>query len=278
MSPSNGQFEGKDFWESNPSIDDLVERTRDGDPLERWAAVFELGELGDARAVDRLKLLTSDSDEFVRDAARSALGKIDLEILREAGSLDASDSTCVTRAKRLKTHLDAPAYVAWKTRPLPVPSRGRTWIIDTVLQEIAEVEGPVTSGRAVSLYCQAASPNNLSSVPRAPIAAGIARLVKNGKLTRCDDFTSEKVEDWVLQRAGSPCNCVRQRGPRELKEIPISEVREALRSMGGPAARRRGLDRERAFELIVSFYAAERELEKIGLLLTNQWRGLLDAT
>lgn len=277
MSPTSGQFEGKDFWASDPSFDELVERTRNPDAMERWAAVFELGEMGDVRAAEQIKLLLSDSDEFVRDAARSALKKIDREVLVAAGAWDATADACVTRFKRMRTHLDAPAYTVWKTRPLPIPSRGRTWIIDTVLQEIAEVEGPVTSGRMMSLYGRAVAPNNLSQVPHAPIRAAIERLVKKGKLVRCDDFTSDKVEAWVLQRAGGPCACVRQRGPRDLKEIPAIEVREALMSSGGPAARRRGLDRERAFELIVSFYEAERELEKIGLLLTNQWLGLLDA-
>ncbi|NTU70971.1 MAG: HEAT repeat domain-containing protein [Coriobacteriia bacterium] len=277
MSPTNGQFEGKDFWESNPDFDALVERTRNPDSLERWAAIFELGERGDARAADRLRLLTSDSDEFVRDAARSALAKINVEVLRESGTLEADGSTCVTRARRMRTHLDAPVYTAWKTRPVPTPSRGGTWVIHTVVQEIVEVEGPVTGGRVLSLYCRAVSPNTMSQVPHAPIRSAIERLVKKGKLVRCDDFSSDKVEEWTLQRVGSPCACVRQRGLRELKEIPATEVREALLSMAGPAARRRGLDHERAFELIVSFYAAEKELEKIGLLLTNQWRGLLNA-
>lgn len=79
MSSTDSQFEGKDFWESNPSFEELVEHTRHPDPFERWAAVFELGELGDPRAVDRLALLSSDSDEMVREAAVAALSKLDAD-------------------------------------------------------------------------------------------------------------------------------------------------------------------------------------------------------
>ena len=43
----------------------------------------------------------------------------------------------------------------------------------------------------------------------------------------------------------------------------------------GPSAQRRGLDRERGFGLLLDFYQAHHELDRIAVLLTEQWQGLL---
>ena len=62
------RIQGKDFWANSAVFDERSSSTLSKDLFERWAAAFELGELGDPRAVQRLWELLSDDDEFVRQA------------------------------------------------------------------------------------------------------------------------------------------------------------------------------------------------------------------
>ncbi len=56
-----------------PAIEPLISALEDEDVWVRWYAVNALGEIGDAKAVEPLRRLISDSNEEVRDAAARAL-------------------------------------------------------------------------------------------------------------------------------------------------------------------------------------------------------------
>lgn len=260
--------EARDFWGGAGDFDSLVERTRSNDPLERWAAAFELGELGDERAADRLRMLLSDSDEFVREAADSALRKLDPDILRRASAAHAA------KAKRLRSSDEAADYRAWRTRPLPQPSSDSVHIVSTVVMEIVDVEGPVRGHRVMSLYGCAVNPDRPSSLRAEPVRRTIRELVRAGRIVRCDDGTCERVDDWVVNRSDGPTVLVRRRGPRELKDIPADEVRAAFYALNGVSAKRRGFD-DAAFAQMLEFYGAERQLHLVAGLLTEEWRSLL---
>lgn len=67
--------EAKDFWE-NSSQTDVARLAHSEDPFERWAAVFELVERSEPAAEAALRVLASDADEMVRDAARAAVERL----------------------------------------------------------------------------------------------------------------------------------------------------------------------------------------------------------
>ncbi len=265
---------GRDFWESERSFDELVEQTRSGDPLVRWGAAFELGELGDERAAERLTLLTSDSDEFVREAARAALTKLDPQVLQALAS-DRVKSAAASARKlgRAGSHAEMPDYRAWKTRKLPQPDSAGLQLVEATVSEIVEVEGPVCGHRVLLLYGRCIAINESWKLKSGPVKKAIERLVEQGRICRSDDFTSKKPEEWILHRPDVAPVVVRQRGPREMRDIPINEVMQVLAGLSG--GRSRGRDRSAAFETVVRFYGMEREMHKLAGLLTNEWATLL---
>lgn len=68
-----GPLEGKEFWDQEIGLDTLLERASSSDPLERWAAVFALGDIDDQQASDALRQLCDDADALVSQAAAATL-------------------------------------------------------------------------------------------------------------------------------------------------------------------------------------------------------------
>ena len=68
-----GPLEGREFWDQAIGLGTLLERASSPDPLERWAAVFALGDIEDQRASDALRRLCDDADPLVSQAAAATL-------------------------------------------------------------------------------------------------------------------------------------------------------------------------------------------------------------
>jgi len=68
--------DGKDFWSDIAAPDEVVARARDGDSLERWAAIFALGDIDQPWTVDELRRLSEDPENLVSQAARAALKRL----------------------------------------------------------------------------------------------------------------------------------------------------------------------------------------------------------
>lgn len=274
--------EARDFWqEEAQDVAGLVARASSADSFERWAAAFELGELGDSAAVGALRGLLNDDDESVREAAEIALTKIasvDSGGRREARGLLADhvsdEEARASHRRRIHTHMDAPPFTPWKIKSLPVPSKGNGWVIEAAVLEIVQTEGPVTGARVARLYTEGCCMGGGSRVSHSGIQAAIRRLISKGKVARSDGFDSDRPERWVLHERGTAGVVLRQRGTRDLRDIPIDEIREAILANLGRSARR-GVDRDRAFEAILAFYGAEKDLQVVGGLLADEWSGLL---
>jgi hypothetical protein len=77
--------EGKDFFAPSETIEQIATRARSQDPLTRWAAIVELGEIGDERAGLAIRRALSDLDDQVYEAACSAARKLDARIRARVG-------------------------------------------------------------------------------------------------------------------------------------------------------------------------------------------------
>jgi hypothetical protein len=264
---------GKDFWGRDSAFDELKTRAASQDSFERWAAAFELGELGDARAVEGLRALLSDPDEYVRQVAETALTKLASSL----GTLPAlaMGRDGLVRMQPLRSFSDAPPYIAWKIKPLPAPARDNAWVVEAALAEIVEVEGPILGKRLFKLY-SAGVEMQTGKRGNHPVhlSAALCRLIDRGRVVRSDDFASPRAEHWIVHRIGTSPVLARQRGRRELDEIPVNEAREVLRALAAIEPGRK-MDRERIFQLLILFYQADRELHKIGGLLAENWASLL---
>lgn len=271
--------EAKDFFSSGLGRSELEEHARSLDASTRWAAVIELGEVGDEWAASLVRELLTDPDEFVRTSAQSAIRKFDVSVLARAGlefdSSKAGFEVCVPTRRRLRTHLDAPKHNSWKIRALPAPTKDNQWLVDAALIEIIETETPLTGHRLIRLYGKAVYPDTPSRVSRSGLQAAAGRLIDRNVIGRCDDLTAPYLDQWVLYRVGGPTVCVRQRGSRDLEDIPASEVRAALELMGARFARGR-MDKDTAFQMIFDFYGIhQRDFHVVGGLLTKEWAALL---
>ncbi len=269
--------EAHDFWSAGEhDLTLLSAKAGSDDMFERWAAAFELGETRDPASVDLLKTLLGDDDEHVREAAEVALTKLGHgDEVSRARVLERSQQLArAAQRHRMRTHLEAAPYVAWKLKPVPIPDKTNMWIVEAMLFDAIQVEGPVTGSRLFRSYCGGARMLSSATVSTGRLHKALESLLKQGKVVRSDDFTSEHHERWVLHERGTPGVVLRQRGPRELRDIPPDEVRAAIAASAGRLGAR-GIDRDRAFEQILQFYQAERELDLVGKLLANEWSGLM---
>lgn len=266
--------EARDIWSDGPAdLDALLAKASSDDAFERWAAAFELGELADERAVEALRGLSNDDDEHVREAATVGLQKLadGDSAARKAARVAVIEHDAAAGAprRRLRSHLDAPAFKAWKVKPVPAPNAGNAWVVEASLMDIILTEGPVTGLRLFRLYQQGCRMCGPASVSTGRLHTAVKSLIHKGKVARSDSYASEQPERWLLHERGTPGVVVRQRGTRELRDISPEEVKAAIRSA------RRGVSGDSAFEQIIAFYHAERELDEVGKLLAGDWAELL---
>jgi HEAT repeat protein len=58
-------------------VDSLIQSLKNADWYVRWGAVEALGNIGDPRALDPIRDMLHDKDEYVRRAAEDAIRKIE---------------------------------------------------------------------------------------------------------------------------------------------------------------------------------------------------------
>lgn len=270
--------ERRDFWDTGLTLESLVERASSPDPFERWAAAIELGRFSGPAAVKTLKGLCGDTDQSVKEAASRALDRIVVESPEARIALATLQSDRIRHiGRRLRTHLDAPPFMHWRVRPVPRPTKDNAWVVDAIVHEIIETEGPMTGLRLWRQYYrgyQLGDDEEGGRISRASVFSSVKRLIQRALVERSDDRSSVDVAEWILHPHGGPSVVVRQRGLRRLDEIPVNEVAEALAHVRGHR-RLSALDEDTALEALISFYEAENEMHILGGLLTRNWQSLL---
>ncbi|MDP2402047.1 MAG: hypothetical protein Q8M66_08715, partial [Actinomycetota bacterium] len=156
----------------------------------------------------------------------------------------------------------------------PDPSCSETWVVETVLFDIVQTEGPVLVERLLRLYRRGCEMNGIKRVSTSKITKALKNLIDQGRVVRSDDYRSDSVERWVVHERGSQGAVLRQRGTRELGEIPPGEVAAALQAS---VRRSRGpVDTDAAYEAIITFYEmSPQEASRVGSLLLDEWASLL---
>lgn len=126
-------------------------------------------------------------------------------------------------------------YAAWEERSVPDPRTAGRHLVDPVLMEIVETEGPILAGRAYRLYLKASGGKALTTVARAPLSGSAYRLRHEGRIEISTAAENPGQDDEVLRVTGSPAVRVRELGPRELAEVPLAEIAalmDKLRAQG----------------------------------------------
>lgn len=123
---------------------------------------------------------------------------------------------------------DLEAYVAWSERPTGDPRATPRPRIMEALLEIVAAEGPVQAGRAYTLYNRASGGKKLTTTARAPLSSAMHWLGQERRIV---------LEDDVARLPDQPAVRVRELGDRVLEEVPLDEIAELMRRLGGPDKR-----------------------------------------
>ena len=122
-------------------------------------------------------------------------------------------------------------YRTWTPRPVPpVDSGGRVAVMDA-MADIIEAEGPMHAHRMYQLYVRAYGGQRVGKEAQRLLNSLTANGVRTGRWMRVKDRLSHP-PDATLYMPGHPPVVVRQRGPRELAEIPRSEIRTLIDQLG----------------------------------------------
>ena len=124
-------------------------------------------------------------------------------------------------------------YEEWEPANLvPDPRIAERAHLVSLLAEVAECEGPVVAIRAYRLINRASGSQRLTAPARKALNQACAEAVRNGLLTAANPLNKEGQQQLVLRRPGSPEVFLRERGPRELEELPPDEVAAMLLLIG----------------------------------------------
>ena len=93
-------------------------------------------------------------------------------------------------------------------------------------------EGPVVAIRAYRLINRASGSQRFTAPARKALNQACAEAVRKGLLTATNPLNKEGQWQLVLRRPGSPEVFLRERGPRELEELPPDEVAAVLMLIG----------------------------------------------
>jgi hypothetical protein len=148
---------------------------------------------------------------------------------RVARAAPAADAPRAAAAGRVA--LDA--YRVWPARATGDPRTTPRPEIMAALLEIVGAEGPMLATRAFALYNRASGGKKLTTVVRAPLDSALRWLAQERRVVQ---------EGEVVRLPDAPAVHVRELGPRVLDEVPLPEIAELMRRLGGRDPKRAVLD------------------------------------
>ena len=108
------------------------------------------------------------------------------------------------------------------TTPLPVVISG--------LQEIAAAEGPIHAERIYRLYTRAMGGRRVGPDIRRTFHKATRQALRNGLIRQLDDEITV-LDEKTLYVPGEPSILVRELGPRQLSDVPHSEVAKLIKNL-----------------------------------------------
>ena len=156
--------------------------------------------------------------------------------LRTRGSLSAATVIPMRRVRKTESFQKATfqvvigrafPYQAWTPRMLPHPDSTPLPPVIAGLQEIAAAEGPIHADRAYRLYTRAMGGHRVGPDIRRTFHKATRKALRNGRIRQLDDEIAV-LEEKTLHVPGQPSILVRELGPRQLSDVPRSEVAKLI--------------------------------------------------
>ena len=125
-------------------------------------------------------------------------------------------------------------YVEWSSSDsVPDPRIASQTQLANLLEQIVRREGPVVAIRAYRLINRASGRQRLTAPARHALNRACAAAVRAGNVVATNPLDLEGQAQLVLRSPKSPGVIVRERGPRELDELPPDEVAMMMRVLRG---------------------------------------------
>lgn len=148
-------------------------------------------------------------------------------------------------------------------RPFPNPLEAASELVTQGIEEIVKVEGPIKVSRLYSLYAQASGRRRVTRVLRQALERRLKHLARSRRLIIDYEGDTPRYAEAVVRLPGTPAVVPRERGPRQLQDIPrreiahlIGQLRSVQPDLSGDALRRRllaELDRVRLTAAAVAY-------------------------
>ena len=126
-------------------------------------------------------------------------------------------------------------YHAWAPHTLPHPDTTPLPSIIAGLQEIVGAEGPIHAERAYRLYILAAGGQRVGPDIRRTFHKATRQALRKGLIRQLDDGITA-LDQKTLYVPGKPSTLVRELGPRQLTDVPRSEVAKLIKYLSGQGA------------------------------------------
>lgn len=186
-------------------------------------------------------LKTADAEDL-QDSNKHEVGAVETDYQFSSEFKDAS----IDRERIQKTEIEDPElystnithvtnkgeihitpYTRYNGDPAEDPRNARASIIAKKLTEIVKQENPVTVGRAYKVYLGHCGIAKMGKNVREALESGLQFAVAQASIEKVDEQKSENTLHTTLRIPGAHDFILRTRGPRELEEIPPSEIRKA---------------------------------------------------
>ena len=111
---------------------------------------------------------------------------------------------------------------------LPHPDTTSLPVVITGLQEIVAAEGPIHAERVYRLYNRATGGYRVGPEIRRTFHKATRQALRNGLIRQLDDEIAA-FDEKTLYVPGKPSILVRELGPRQLSDVPRSEVAKLIK-------------------------------------------------
>ena len=122
-------------------------------------------------------------------------------------------------------------YEAWTPHVLAHPDTATLPVIIAGFQEIVATEGPIHAQHAYRLYTRAAGGHRVGTEMRRTFHKATRKALRTGDIRQLDDDTVA-LDDKTLYVPGKPSVLLRELGPRQLPDVPRSEVAKLIKYLG----------------------------------------------
>ncbi|WP_196073285.1 AAA domain-containing protein [Nakamurella alba] len=225
------RWRGAEAWRQEQSRVQVLERSGWSFERVRASSYYRDPDATMEPIFDRLALLGIHPDAGVEPPPRTTLRTVIVDSLAPTTDLDLpgaveDDEDEVVEVPADAVHTPLGTYVEWVPRELPPVSQGNRKQILPGILDIVGVEGPILAGRLYRLYAKAAGQNRTGAAIKRVLADVVKHALRDGTLARIDDRSTP--EEITLYLPETEPVLVRDRGPRDLTDIPRSEVRALM--------------------------------------------------